>query len=403
VVANVIVFGVLGIAWFAANKVASAISTIPAGDLELDAKPVAASAPITFLLIGSDSRASLDDLTNFGDVGGARADVIILAQVFPRESRIQLLSLPRDLKVDWEGRSDKINATFALGGAGGIVETVQNHTGLPVHHYIQVDFSGFAGIVDAIGGIEMVFPFPARDLNSGLDLAAGTHVLDGMQAVALARSRHYEEFRDGAWVSVDGSDLGRTRRQQDILFAMVTQIDRPTSIDGFRSLLDGLGGFVITDEGLRADDILQLAWALRGIDAAELDAVTLPVQILNEGGVSYVSEVEPQASDVLAAFAAGQPLTEALPTLRVEVENGNGREGAASLMSDTLTALGFEVVAAINSGRSDYATTLVVTRPALLDEAQKVVNALGYGRPIVGRIASDTDLVVIVGADAPTP
>jgi len=401
--ANVIVFGALAVVWLAADKVASSVSTIPAAGLDLADEPFATNEPRTFLLIGSDSRASLDDLTNFGDVGGERADVVILAQVLPGESRLQLLSLPRDLKVSWNGSPDKINATFAYGGAAGIVETVQRHTGLPVHHYVQVDFAGFAGIVDAVGGIEMVFPFPARDSKSGFEVGAGTQVLDGKAAIALARSRRYEEFRDGSWVSIDANDLGRTRRQQDLLLAIITQIDRPSSIGGFGDLLDALGEFVITDDSLDADDIIQLAWELRSVDAGALESVTLPVQGVLEGGISFVTELEPGASSVIEAFRTGQPLTAEISVVRIEVENGNGVPGAASTMAETLLGLGYEVTASIDSGRFDYATTQVIARPATLDAAQRVVDALGYGEAIVGRIPAGADLVVIVGADAPTP
>lgn len=399
--ANVIVFGVLAVVWLAARQVTSSVSTIPAQQLDLTDEPARLSEPRTFLLIGSDSRENLDDLTNFGRVGGERADVVILAQVLPGEGQLQLLSLPRDLKVSWDGRSEKINATFAYGGPAGIVTTVQAQTGLPVHHYIQVDFAGFAGIVDAIGGIEMTFPYAARDQRSGFSVGPGAHTLSGSQAVALARSRRYEELREEGWVRVDASDIGRTHRQQDLLLAMVTQIDRPSSIGGFGDLLDALGGFVITDNALDPDDIIQLAWELRGVDASSLDSATLPVRITSEGGVSYVVEVQPQASDVIAAFAAGEPLGEAVSVLRVEVENGNGRAGAASQMADALAALGYDVTAAINSGRSDYTTTRVLARPEMLDAARGVVDALGFGRAEVGRIPEDADLVVIVGADAP--
>lgn len=400
--ANVVVFGVLAVVWFAAKQVTSSVSTIPAGELELTEEPALLSDPRTFLLIGSDSRANLEDLTNFGDVGGGRADVVILAQVLPGEGRLQLLSLPRDLQIQWEGRPEKINATFAYGGPGGIVETVQRHTGLPVHHYIQVDFAGFAGIVDAIGGIDMTFPYAARDEKSGLSVGPGRQTLSGMQAVALARSRRYEELREEGWVRVDATDIGRTGRQRDLLLAMVTQIDRPTSIGGFGELLDALGGFVITDDTLDPDDIIQLAWELRGVEASSLESMTLPVRITSAGGVSYVVEVEPQASDMIAAFAAGDPMGDVAAVMRVEVENGNGRDGAASQMADRLLALGYDVTSAVDSGRSDYSTTRVVARPEMLDAAQEVVDALGYGRAEVGRIPEDADLVVIVGADAPT-
>jgi anionic cell wall polymer biosynthesis LytR-Cps2A-Psr (LCP) family protein len=137
-------------------------------------------------------------------------------------------------------------------------------------------------------------------------------VLDGRTALAFSRSRHYEELRDGTWVSVDGSDIGRTRRQQDVLMSILTQIDRPSSVDGFASLLDALGGFVTTDASFGEDEIIQLAWAMRDVSADDLDAATLPVQGLQENGVSYMVAMEPGASDAIAAFASGEPMSPSL-------------------------------------------------------------------------------------------
>jgi LCP family protein required for cell wall assembly len=189
------VFGALGAVWLAARQVASSVSTIQAETLDLTEEP-ALSEPRTFLLVGSDSRENVAELSgDFGNFAGERADVVILLQVHPGEGRLQMLSLPRDLKVSWEGSTEKLNATFAEGGAAGIIGTVQRETGIPIHHYIQVDFAGFAGIVDVAGGIRMTFPFPARDLKSGLEVAAGTRRLDGETALAMARSRSYQELR----------------------------------------------------------------------------------------------------------------------------------------------------------------------------------------------------------------
>jgi len=399
--ANVIVFGALGAVWLAARQVASSVSTIQAETLDLTEEP-ALSEPRTFLLIGSDSRENVAELSgDFGNFAGERADVVILLQVHPGEGRLQMLSLPRDLKVSWEGSTEKLNATFAEGGAAGIIGTVQRETGIPIHHYIQVDFAGFAGIVDVAGGIRMTFPFPARDLKSGLEVAAGTRRLDGETALAMARSRSYQELRGGAWVSVDADDIGRTGRQQDLLLAMLTQIDRPSTVAGYGELLDALGSFVTTDNALGPDDIIQLAWEMRSIGADDLDSITLPVFITTEGGVSYVVETQPAANEAIDAFLAGESLLPETDEIRVEVQNGNGRAGAASEMVGLLTGLGYEVVSAVNSGRSDYQSTLVVSRPTFLDEGSALVAQLGYGQVTTGRTPEGADLVVIVGADAP--
>jgi len=402
VVANLVVFGVLGAVWLAAQRVSGAVSTIPASDLTLVDRPASLTEPRVLLLIGSDSRENLDDLTNFGAFGGQRADVIILVKVDPRNDRLQMLSIPRDLKIVHNGSTTRINATFSDGPAG-IVEAVKNFTGSPIHHYLQVEFSGFSGIVDAIGGIEMTFPYPARDTRSGFEVNAGRQVLDGRNALAYARSRYYQEYRNGGWVSVQGTDINRTRRQQDVLMAILTQVDRPSSISGFNQLLDALGGFVVTDEGFDEEEILQLAWEMRNVGSDDLDALTLPVRITSESGTSYVVPVEPDASAAVSAFLAGQRMSPDVGLqAAIEVQNGNGRPGSAGQIASLLTDGGFNVVGTEDSARADYEVTQVIVRPNLLHIAQDIADHLGFGEAVVGGTPEGVDIVVIVGLDAPS-
>jgi len=401
VVANLGIFGALGAVWYAARRVTSSVATLPSEGLGLTETPTELDDPRTFLLIGSDSRADLpDDWVGYGNYGGQRADVIMLVQVIPDKGVLQMLSIPRDLRVVVDGSTNRINAAFNY-GAPAIVAAVAELTQSPIHHYLQVDFAGFAGIVDAVGGIEMIFPYPARDTKSRLEVAAGAQALDGRTALALARSRHYQEFREGEWVFVDASDLGRTRRQQDLLMALITQIDRPSSLSGFNELVDSLGQFVTADDTLGEDEIIQLAWEMRSVGSEDFDALTLPVDGLEEGGVSYVVPREPDAGQALAAFRAGEPLTAAVEgNGRVEVQNGNGVAGSAGAVADRLRAGGWEVVAVTSGEREDYATTLVVARPQYLSQAESVAAFLGYGSVEVGRVPAGADVVVIVGADA---
>jgi len=402
VVANLGIFGGLGVFWWAANRVSGAVSTLDSSDLGLDQLPADLGDPRTFLLIGSDSRADLpEDWVGYGDYGGQRADVIILLQVLPDRGAVQMLSIPRDTKVTINGTTNRINAFFNQ-GAAQIVDAVSQFAQVPIHHYLEVDFAGFAGIVDAVGGIEMTFPFPARDLKSKFELAAGTQTIDGRTALALARSRKYQEFRNGEWVYVDASDIGRTRRQQEVLMALLTQIDRPSSVGGFSDLVDSLGQFVTADDTLGEDEIIQLAWEMRSLRPEDFDTLTLPVDLSEEGGVSYVVLHEPDAGQALAAFRAGEPLTAAVEgNGRVEVQNGNGVAGSAAALAERLTSGGWAVAATTNSGREDYATTVVVARARHLSQAEAIVAFLGYGRVEQGPVPRDIDVVVIVGADAP--
>ncbi len=181
-----------------------------------------------FLLVGSDSRANSDPLSpDYGGIGseadvqGTRSDTIMLLRRDRANGQAALLSIPRDLWVDIPGRGNsRINSAYNARSDGNgpalLVQTVQSALSLPVHHYVEVDFSGFKELVDAVGGVEICVLYPTRDVNTGLNIMEpGCPILGGVQALAYARSRYYEEFReDGEW-HVDGTaDIGRTKRQQ---------------------------------------------------------------------------------------------------------------------------------------------------------------------------------------------
>ncbi|HVR79455.1 MAG TPA: LCP family protein [Acidimicrobiia bacterium] len=260
-----------------------------------------------YLIVGSDSRENLpDDLGGkFGDFGGERADVIILAQV--ADGRRQLLSIPRDLKVDLAGHgTNKINAAYAFGGPNLLVDAVADATGIRANHYLGVEFGGFAGIVDALGGIELDFPYPARDSKSGLNVEAGTQTVDGATALAYARSRSYEELKDGSWVAQGGGDIARAARQREVLTEIMSEASSVSGLVRSPWVLGAVGSHLTADSDLNLITLAGTGWSMRS--AGETDSVTLPVSGLQEGGVSYLVRAEPAATEVLDAFSARRPL-----------------------------------------------------------------------------------------------
>ena len=150
-----------------------------------------------------------------------------------------------------------------------MVRTVKQVTGLPVHHYVEVDFVGFQSLVDDIGGVYIDFPYPARDANSGLSVDAGYQLLDGSQALAYARSRHYQELRDGSWVSVDADDIGRTERQQKLILAILGAVKTPSSLTEAGSIVGGFAQHLTVDSALARSSLVELAFRMRSISGAE--------------------------------------------------------------------------------------------------------------------------------------
>src|SRR4051794_873730 len=173
--------------------------------------------PQNFLLVGSDSRAFVEDAADrrsFGDTantGGQRADTIILVRVDPRTKHAAMVSFPRDLWVPIapDGHKQRINTAFT-GGAQQLIETIKADFNIPIHHYAQVDFKGFQGLVDAVGGVTIYLASPVRDRVTGLQiLQSGCVELHGGQALAYVRSRHTQFEENGRWHTDPRGDLGR--------------------------------------------------------------------------------------------------------------------------------------------------------------------------------------------------
>lgn len=202
----------------AANRATGAVRRVPGVGAVLSAADPNVE---NYLLVGSDSRANSDpNSPDFGGIGteadvqGSRSDTIMVLRRDKRGGPAALLSIPRDLWV--EGRR-RINSAY-VDGPATLVQVVQRELGVPIHHYVEIDFSGFKDLVTAVGGVTVCFAVPTRDLNTGLNIVEpGCYLLDGVQGLAYARSRYYEEFRDGEWHTDPTSDLGRTMRQRQFV------------------------------------------------------------------------------------------------------------------------------------------------------------------------------------------
>ncbi len=307
VLAIAAIFGTIGYVKWTESR----IERIDASELEsLSTVAPGSGEPVNFLVIATDDRANLPedwDEGAFGDFTGRRTDVMMLAHMIPGE-RIQLLSLPRDLKVDIEGHgTNRLNASYVVGGPDLLIKTVQQETGIPVHHFVEIDFGGFGRIVDSLGGVTFDYPAPARDNKSGFEVEAGTHTLDGEMAVAYARSRQYQIYENGSWGNPRGGDIARTQRQQDIMVQLFNQVASPASAFNLPTFLPTFADNITADEGLSLGLMTDLGRAALGLRSADIDRITLPVENhKGSDGRAYVIQTE-DAAGVLAAFEAGDP------------------------------------------------------------------------------------------------
>lgn len=308
-----------------------------------------ADTPQNFLLVGVDSAATLDPddpaAAGRGNVGGLRSDTMMVLRVDPTTDQAILLSLPRDLWVPLaSGGRQRLNSAIQVGGPENLIDTIEQYLSIPINHYVQVDFAGFKGLVEALDGVKVYFDTPVRDRNSGLDIPEpGCITLDPTQALGYVRSRHYQYYEDGRWRSDPTADFGRVSRQQDFIVRAVRRavekgVRNPVTLD---NLVDAGLKTVTVDDLLTADDIVSLASGFRDFDPNGLGTYTLPVISDNIGGAAVLKLIDADAQSTLALFR-GTPTGELTPgDVRVQVLNGTGRPGEAGATSDALTAAGF--------------------------------------------------------------
>lgn len=286
--------------------VSSALDRSGPGDDE-----VVSGAPQNFLVVGVDGSGGTRD----DDVGGPRpvlSDSILVLRTQPATGSVDLLPLPRDLRVDVPGHGRrKINAAMSLGAAedpegGGqrlLVETIRQNLDIAINHYVEVDFTGFAAIVDRVGGLSVWFPAPARDRHIGVEVAAAGCVhLDAAQALDLARSRYYDARVDGEWTRDPSSDLGRIRRQQLIIRAVLAEAidDGARNPLQLRRILYDLAGSVALDDTLAPDDLLALVSAHRNVALEDVVTHDLAVTFADDGDV--LLDASPANQALLARF-----------------------------------------------------------------------------------------------------
>lgn len=403
----------------------------------LDA-PVA-NEPVTVLLVGSDTRDLQDPESKkaYGSaakVGGQRSDTIMLMHVDPEAGKTWVLSLPRDLKVDIPGHgTQKINAAFNW-GPDVLVETIRGFSGIPVNHYIEVNFESFVGIVDGLGGYELCLDSDTRDTVLLWKLSAGCHQLDGRAALEYVRSRHFQQKdpETGKWKGEGDGDMGRIKRQQEFMLNMAGRLAGPGSLSNLGQYQSIAQQYLKLDSGFDFGTALSLFRTMTPLSPDKVEFVQVEWGYeTGKDGASYVT-LTPQALTEIArlrADAGGQdpvatgtapagtppagagvtppaPATAPAPAItpasvKVKVLNASGNAGLASRMRVYLRTLGYEVVG-IGDNPKKLKETQVMQAGGNEAKAGLVAGQLGYGSVQTGP-TDGADVVLVLGSDAKEP
>jgi hypothetical protein len=204
-------------------------------------------------------------------------------------------------------------------------------------------------------------------------------------------------LQDGEWVAVEANDIGRTQRQQQVIRALISRLKSPSSVAEAGEIATSMGQHMTIDSALAEASVASLLWDFKGIITGTIEGETLPTYGDTVDGRSVQIASDPEASNMLANFRAGNSFAD--QPLRIEVLNGNGVAGAAGDMSRRLEDLGFAVESIGNADSSSYAETTVIVPQGSPDGAV-ITSALGFGVVQNGTVDNGYDAVVIVGSDA---
>jgi LCP family protein required for cell wall assembly len=373
--------------------------------------PLPPGKPYNVLVLGSDRRdvveASERQERQFrgGSNSGRRADTILLIHVPADQKSATILSFPRDLRVKIPGVPGlhKINGAYNY-GPNRMIQTVKLLTGLPIHHYVEINFASFQKVVDAVGGVRLCVNRTYDDKQSGLIIRhPGCQNFDGKLALAYVRMRK----------SDPRGDFGRIDRQQQfmrVLMSKVTSIGFLTDLPRLFGLANAVAKGVITDSKLTLGEVKGIANKLAGFKQSNVDFRVVPSHSQTIGGVSYVIAESAEAKALYTALLHDTKLPDYGKTnasiatpgdITVRVENGTTTAGLGATIAEKLKKLGFKVRKVTDASRRDYRTTQILFNVGL-DEKAALISEYFPGADIRPSTTSklSTDVVIIVGADA---
>ena len=286
---SIVIVLVSSVSSFGLSQISDSIARIDVFNT-VDNRPEKISKAEIYLVVGSDTREGLTKeqirelrVGSTAVAAGGRSDTMLLIHLSKSRDRASIISLPRDTLVTIpehpsslnketivSARPGKLNWAFAYGGAPLLIETIELATSIKIDHYVEVSFAGFAGIVDALGGVEVCTKVDIDDPKSHLVLSAGVHTLNGIEALKYVRTRDF----DGR------GDIGRMQRQQQFMSAVLRKATSTgTLLNPFKlkNFINASLNSVKLDAGLAPDDLLTLAKQLKNLSSGNVRTLTVPI------------------------------------------------------------------------------------------------------------------------------
>ncbi len=346
--------------------------------------------------------------TLFLGIDDARSDTMIVASYNKENQKIVLMSIPRDTRVAIPGYNyDKINSAAARKeGTALAMETVGDLLGIPIHHYVKVNFKGAEKIVDILGGVKVNVPMnmdyedPAQNLS--IHLKKGTQVLSGKDAVRFAR------FRSG----YPDQDLGRIKAQQELIKAFIGKLTSPSVIPKVFNIVNAMSKCIKTN--IDDADIAHYAMNIKDVKMENIKFYTLPGDVGYKNKVSYFIYDEAKLKEMMqqiqvdlgvAEKAAENTSPESVKVIekdkiRVQILNGTKKTGLASDMRKALQEKGYSDISIGDTGDGTYEYSKVIDRSGDQEKLQLLAKdaEINLTESDID-IACGYDITIIIGKD----
>ncbi|MGC0405679.1 LCP family protein required for cell wall assembly [Streptomyces sp. SAI-126] len=423
-----LVLGTAGAGWWFYQHLNGNINSV-----SLDGKGGAEKAdafgrtPINILVMGSDGRTSKADCKLGGgcsrtgvQTGNGNADVQMVVHISADRSNATVMSIPRDTMVNVPACKDSESGQSTSGYYGQInsalqygpacqVATIHQLTGIPIDHFVKLDFSGVVKMSDAVGGVSVCVDHNVYDTYSHLKLSRGTHTLKGEAALEFVRSRH--GFGDG-------SDLGRTVSQHIFLSAMIRKfksagtLTDPTAV---YDLADAATKALTVDDGLGSvKKLIGLADDVNKVPTKRMTFTTMQTAadpndtnrvVVGAGAKALFTTIADDqslttGSGKKSSAASATASAQAVPAseIAVTVENGTEITGRASDVANALTGQGFSSATTTANAPSPATTTTLTYGTGHKAEAQTAAKALGLPTSHL-REGTGGGLTLVIGSD----
>jgi LCP family protein required for cell wall assembly len=413
------------ISWASLGHVTSSIhrSNVFAG-LKLRPDRAAGSA-VNYLLVGSDTREGLTkaelhalQVGSIKTAAGKRSDTIIMIHLSKTRDKATIISIPRDTFASVPKWTDskgvvhppshhKINETYGLGDAPLLIATIEGMTNVRIDHYVEINFAGFAHMVDALGGVTVCLNRAIKDNKSHINLPAGKQKLNGITALGYVRARYFDGL----------GDLGRMQRQQRFIESMVSAATSSGTLLNPMKLLAFVNAglkSVTTDPGLTRDDLLTLATQVKSLSASGVHMLTVPLSSVNYtaqgvyGGVLWDPTLAPElwrrirldipVAPTKTSVKSTGALTVSPSAIDLTVQNGSSINGLGAKAMADLSKVGFVSMGPATTALISVTKTTITYDPAY-SESLRTLHAALPGSLLVSKKGLGKTFVVTVGAD----